>query len=78
MDRLVEKRLVDVLERQVRQHRLPNGRYTDEQIYRFEDEQQFILNQFKELQDEDAWWSDPEWDWFLNRILDFMESTSPP
>lgn len=35
------------------------------------DERKFLLNQLKELE-EDTWWADVEWEWFLERCLDFL------
>lgn len=72
MDALIEARLVKCLHDLVKRHGL-NGNYNDRAVKKFEEERKFLLGQFKELEDEQAWWSDHEWDWFLNRCLQFLE-----
>lgn len=71
MTKLAELRIMTWLRLMVKEHRI-SGKITDQQVYAFEDEQEFLLNEFKKKHDEDAWWSDEEWDWFINRCLDFL------
>lgn len=33
------------------------------------DEQRWLLHQFKELNEEGVWWSDTEYEWFINRVI---------
>lgn len=33
------------------------------------DEQRWLLHQFKELNEEGVWWSDAEYEWFINRVV---------
>ena len=36
------------------------------------EEKRFLLDQLDQLSEDGTWWSDPEWEWFLNRCLDFL------
>lgn len=74
MSPLVQERLAKLLETQVYDHVLPEGYYSDKQLNDFEKEKRFILEQLGELDEETVWWADSEWEWFLNRTLDFLES----
>ncbi len=72
-DPLIEERLIGLLKQSIIRHRLKAGNYTDQQINLWEKESHFLLDQLKQLETKDAWWSDPEWEWFINRALDFLE-----
>lgn len=72
MTPLLERRLASALWTMVKNHGL-TGHFTDRQVKEFEEEKSYLLKQFKELSEEGAWWSDSEWEWFLNRCIDFLE-----
>lgn len=74
MSPLVERRLALLLETLVYDHDLGQGYYSNEQLNAFDAEKAFLLKQLSELDEDTAWWADSEWDWFLNRTLDFLES----
>ena len=42
------------------------------------DEQRWLLNEFKNAEEESAWWSDAEYDWFINRILNHLGIDESP
>jgi hypothetical protein len=65
MNRVSELRIMTVLRLMVQEYRPLHQKVN-------ETERQFLLSEFKKLNEEDAWWSDEEWDWFVNRCLDFL------
>ncbi len=65
--------MIGLLKTAITRHRLRAGTYTDKQINDWEKESRFLLGQFRQLETEGAWWADSEWEWFINRCLDFLE-----
>ncbi len=75
MSPLIEEGMIKLLMERVRSHGLTGGTYTDKQIKTWETERNYLLSQLKELANKDAWWSDPEWEWFINRCLNHLGVT---
>jgi hypothetical protein len=67
---VVEQNLLVILKGPLVRH-CPPPTYTDKQIRKWEAENRFLLDQLSQIEDGDAWWSDSEWEWFINRCLDF-------
>lgn len=78
MTPILEKGLIKLLIQSVKNHHLPNGRYTDQQVYAWEDERDDLLKQIDQLVNEDEWWADPEWERFIVRCLDHLAGTDRP
>lgn len=41
-------------------------------------EKEWLLREFIRLDSVDSWWADSEYEWFINRTLNFLERCDPP
>jgi hypothetical protein len=70
VSKLSELRIMTVLKLMVQEYN-PHCKTWLEEI-QLKEEREFLLNEFRKFSEEEAWWSDEEWDWFINRCLDFL------
>jgi hypothetical protein len=70
MKRLLERRMITILKPPLIKYCAPETCNAG-QLVKWNREREFLLDQIRQLEECEAWWSDSEWDWFINRCMDF-------